>query len=216
LSYTVTVAQAGSYNPVARAAPGPNGGSIQFAFDGQALGTLTVTGTGVWQSWKDVSGPSMTLGAGTHILRLSFSGSGGGLFNLNRVRFSSSEPVVLSSFTLINAATDRPVAGYDPIPQNAVIDLDALGLSSISLRFNSTGTVGSVRFGLDANSNHRVDNGAPFSLAGDSGGDYAPWAFTTGSHTVSATPYSKANASGKVGSRQSVTFTLMRAPVGSG
>jgi hypothetical protein len=117
----------------------------------------------------------------------------------------------VASFTLINANTDAPVPGYESVPNGAVLDLSNLGTSSLSLRANtSPSTVGSVRFGLDGNASYRTENAAPYSLTGDTNGDYAPWSLGLGSHTVTATPYSSSGAGGSAGTPLTVTFTIQQ------
>jgi hypothetical protein len=63
---------------------------------------------------------------------------------------------------------------------------------------------------LNANSNFRTEQNAPFALASDDGkGNYYGWAFALGKHTVTATPYSLGSAKGQQGTPQTVTFTVV-------
>jgi glucose/arabinose dehydrogenase len=56
----------------------------------------------------------------------------------------------ISKVVLINASTQQPVPGFDPFPNNAVIDLGQLGAGPYALRaYTAPATVGSVRFALD-------------------------------------------------------------------
>ncbi len=126
----------------------------------------------------------------------------------------------VTNFTLINADTDLPVAGFNPIPSGATINLTLLPTSNLNIRANTTpSTVGSVRFGLDAAANFSTDNAVPYALAGGSGGNYAPWTPTLGSHTVTGTPFTRTNARGTAGKASSVTFlvtsTDSQPPVGA-
>jgi len=66
-----------------------------------------------------------------------------------------------------------------------------------------------VRFGYDGNANVRVENGSPYALAGDSSGNYYAWTPSAGSHSVTATPYAGANASGSAGASRTITFTVV-------
>ena len=70
----------------------------------------------------------------------------------------------VTSFTLINADTDQPVPGYDPIPNNATINLTTLGVPRINVRANVSGPVVSVRFGLNSNTNYRTENTSAICL----------------------------------------------------
>ena len=76
-------------------------------------------------------------------------------------------------------------------------------------------TVGSVTFNLDG-ALPTADNTAPYSLTGDVAGDYQPWTLGLGSHTVTATPYSEAEANGTQGESATVQFALFDSSSGSG
>lgn len=119
---------------------------------------------------------------------------------------------VAVSLTLIDADTNRPVPGYDPIPSGATLDLSKLPRTP-NLRANTAGRVGSVRFGLDGKDNAKTENVAPYALCGNSGGDYAPCGsgvFSPGGHRVNVTPYAGANAGGAASPGVSVNFTVVR------
>ena len=96
----------------------------------------------------------------------------------------------VSSLTLMNADTDRPVNGFDPIPNGATLDLSKLPTRNLNVRAN-VGRAGSVRFGLDRNKNYRTENNAPFALAGNSGSNYFEWTPSAGKHTLTATAYAR-------------------------
>jgi len=118
-------------------------------------------------------------------------------------------PQAVSSLTLINADTNQPIAGFDPISNGAMIDLSTLPTRNLNIRANtSPAVVGSVRFALDTNSNFRTESVAPYALAGDTNGDYYAWTPTVGSHTLRATPYSAANATGTVGTALTINFSV--------
>src|SRR4051812_37043319 len=80
----------------------------------------------------------------------------------------------VTSLTLINADSDQPVTGFNLV-QGATIDLAATG-RRLNIRADVIGTpVGSVRFNFDGNPAYRIENGAPYALATDTGGNYAAW-----------------------------------------
>jgi glucose/arabinose dehydrogenase len=116
----------------------------------------------------------------------------------------------VTSFTLINADTDQPIAGYDPIASGATLNLATLPSRNLNIRANtSPATVGSVRFALDGIANYGTDNVVPYALAGDvNGTDYLAWTPTVGSHTLTATPYASADASGAAGTARTLSFTV--------
>ena len=85
---------------------------------------------------------------------------------------SGSGPAV-TSLSLINADTNQPIAGYDPLPNGATLDLATLPTSHLNIRANtSPATVGSVRFALDGNSNYATETCRPMRSPGDSSGNY--------------------------------------------
>ncbi len=110
------------------------------------------------------------------------------------------------TFTLINADTDAPVAGFDPLKDGATLDLAALPTRNLNIRANAT-DVGSVRFNL--NSVQNVESVAPYALKGDDGGDYDAWTPAAGDYTLTATPYAQANAKGAAGTPFSLRFKVV-------
>ncbi|UOQ73010.1 PQQ-dependent sugar dehydrogenase [Hymenobacter cellulosilyticus] len=116
----------------------------------------------------------------------------------------------VTSFTLFNADTDQPIAGYDPLPAGATLNLATLPSRNLNIRANTNpATVGSVRFAYDANANFRTENSVPYALAGDNGPtDYLPWTPTVGNHTLTATPYTATGATGTAGQALTVAFTV--------
>ena len=105
----------------------------------------------------------------------------------------------VTSFTLINADSDQPIAGYDPIPSDAVLTLSGLPTSNLNLRANVSGSVGSVRFTWSgAESGTQTETTAPYALKGDTAGNYNAWTPSVGSYSLTATPYTGAGATGAV------------------
>ncbi len=74
----------------------------------------------------------------------------------------------VTQLVLVNAATDLDIA---PLTDGSTIDLAATG-TSLNVRAEVSGTVGSIRFSLDGQTNFQTENVAPYAQAGDSGGDY--------------------------------------------
>lgn len=115
----------------------------------------------------------------------------------------------VASFSLINADTDQPIAGFDPIASGATINLATLPTANLNIRANTApSSVGSVRFAYDGNGTFRTDDAAPYSLGGDTGGNYVAWTPSVASHTLTATPYSAAGAAGTAGTAKTVTFKV--------
>jgi hypothetical protein len=74
----------------ARVASATGGGAIELRVDGPSgpvVGRCTVSGTGGWQTWADVSCP-VSGATGTRDLYLTFTGGSGFLFNVDHWRFA--------------------------------------------------------------------------------------------------------------------------------
>ncbi|WP_442485363.1 malectin domain-containing carbohydrate-binding protein [Aeoliella sp. SH292] len=185
--------------------------------DGLPSGTLTST-------WSKVSGPgTVTFGntarpattanfsaPGTYVLQLS--ATDGVLTTASTVTINvSAVPVgpAVTSLTLINANTDLPIPGYENLTSGMQINLASLPTTNLNIRANTSGTIGSIKFGLDGNSNFRNEAGAPYALFGDSNGNYHGVQIPVGSHTVTATPYSSSTGTGTAGQGISISFTII-------
>src|SRR4051812_47848941 len=127
------------------------------------------------------------------------------------------------------APVPTPTASPTPVPQPAIIrlavvqvrtnatpavltdgaTLDLSKLGDINLRADTaTGSTASVIFKLDGKL-VRVENTAPFAVAGDDGkGHYNRWTLTNGRHTLTATPCGAANGSGTPGKIVLARFTV--------
>lgn len=116
----------------------------------------------------------------------------------------------VTSFTLVNADTDRDIG---PLAHLGTINLAKTG-PRLNVRANVAGSVASVRFALDLKGNYRTESGGPFSLAGDSAGNYAAWTPALGTHTLAATPYSGSGATGTAGTARAITFGVIDDPAG--
>lgn len=125
------------------------------------------------------------------------------------------------SITLINADTDEPIRGCDPIPEGAVIILSKLPTRNLNIRVNvRPAVVGSVRidvnhvkgFQIDAGTGRiqkdKVEQSPPYSLSDDKG-DYNPWTPDPGDYTVTATPYSERGAEGEAGKPVTLHFRVV-------
>ena len=75
LTYTANVTTAGTYTMTARVASPNSGRTVAVAEYGTTVATITVPNTGSFAAFRDVEVP-ITLGAGTHALRLTFAGDG--------------------------------------------------------------------------------------------------------------------------------------------
>ena len=121
----------------------------------------------------------------------------------------TAEGLTVSSFTLIDAGTDLPVSGFDPMPDGAILNLRELP-RGLNIRANTEGGVESVRFDFNGDAGYRTENVAPYALFGDSDGDYNRGKFLTGYNTLTATPYSLDGAQGDAGAAASISFSVLR------
>jgi hypothetical protein len=127
---------------------------------------------------------------------------------------SSSSPEAsdlrVASFTLINADTNKPIAGFEAIQGGTLtLNLNELPTANLNVQANtSPSTVGSVIFSLNSTAKYRVENEAPYTLAGDSYPNYHAWTPGPGTYAIAATPYSRSNGGGTVGAALSLTLTL--------
>jgi hypothetical protein len=101
-----------------------------------------------------------------------------------------------NTFSLVNTNVQgvvegETIAGYDPIQNNAVLDLNKVG-KALSIRANTTPTiVGHVDFVLDGTYTH-IETAAPYFLCSDNGDGTITNCiqyFTDGSHMLTITPY---------------------------
>ena len=111
------------------------------------------------------------------------------------------------TFTLINTESDEPIAAFDPMPQNAVLDFSVLP-KTVSIRANLTQEAGSVVFGLNENPSYRTESFAPYALCGDIKGDYFGCDLPIGEHVVTATAFSEAAGNGSEVESGSISFTV--------
>lgn len=116
-------------------------------------------------------------------------------------------PVVVS-FSLIDVDTGKPVAGHDPVPDDAVLAVATL--PRFNLRANlAPAPAGSVVFGFDGNAAFNVQNGPPYAAyaQGDKG-RYQAWTLAPGPHTLTATPYAAARGGGVPGGALTLVFRV--------
>ena len=113
--------------------------------------------------------------------------------------------IAVSSFTLVNAADDTDVSA---LSDGDIINLFVVG-NLLTIRANTDPEqVGSVGFELNGE-RIRVENNAPYALAGDSGGDYFDWTPDVGLYTLTATPYDESGGNGNSGNALTIQFEVI-------
>lgn len=177
-------------------------------------------------AWTKVSGPSATMAgattanlalsnlvAGTYVFRLTAKSTTGATATSDAtVAVVSSTGQTVTSFTLVNADTDKDIA---TLTSGYVINYSTIGTKNLNIRANTNpGTVGSVVFSL--NGAAKTESVAPYTFGGDAvtstGTNYnAMTALATGTHSITATPYSASSGSGTKGTPLTVSFSVTTA-----
>ncbi len=116
----------------------------------------------------------------------------------------------VTSLVLVNAKTNKPIG---PLKDGDTIDLAKVG-GRLNVVAAVRGQVGSVQFALDEKSKFRTESTAPFSLAGDTNGNFGNWTPSRGKHTIVATPFDQGQARGEQGRMLSVSFRVVGKPAG--
>jgi hypothetical protein len=106
----------------------------------------------------------------------------------------------------VNSNTGQDI---QTLPNGSTFSLATTG-THLNIRANTNpATVGSVKLVLSGTqSRTQTENGAPYTLFGDSGGVYNSWTPAVGSYTLKSTPYSSSGASGFPGTALTITFTV--------
>lgn len=113
------------------------------------------------------------------------------------------------SFSLINTETQKPIKDYEEVTENGKISIGKLPTKKINVKANIEGEAGSVRFMVPQKKLNRVENKAPYSLAGDLYGRFLPWNVVEGKYSLAAVPYHEADGRGTKGEhlRVDIEFT---------
>jgi hypothetical protein len=117
---------------------------------------------------------------------------------------------VVLGFELFNAGTNKKIADLN---EGDIVNLDDFGLSGFNIVAVVSGTsIGSLNFGVDNDDSFRLENGAPYALCGDDGGNFASCpasVFNSGTHTLTGTAYENGNKAGTTIAMTSVSFTIV-------
>jgi hypothetical protein len=112
----------------------------------------------------------------------------------------------ISGFTLINADTDYPIPGFEPIQDGAIINYQTLPTRKINIRIDpSPYLVDSLQVEFDGDLSLQTDDTYPFSVWGEINGDFKAITPDLGEHTLKVTPYNN----GKEGNPLTIKFTLI-------
>ena len=145
-------------------------------------------------SWNSVSWNSVSWNS------VSWNSSDFGSSNGN-----GSCTAAINQVTLVDADTGRDL---QPLFDGAVINIDEIGTRNLSVRVNTVGAVESVKFDLNGGSWTHIDNNVNYALAGVANGDYAPYTFADGLHTLTMTTHGADNAGGALGATLTLQFNV--------
>lgn len=110
----------------------------------------------------------------------------------------------VSKLVLVDALSDQDIG---ELTSGFNINLNEVG-RALNVRAEVNGTIGSIQFSLDSDANYRTENTPPYSLAGDTNGDYEAWTPTIGSHSITATAFSEASGGGDELDALTIVFTV--------
>jgi hypothetical protein len=200
---TLNATAAGTTSFYIAAAAGSGVGSMKFVVDGKKL--VRNASPFAW---------IRTLAVGKHTISVTPYSRDNGLGTKGATRsftFTVTKPAAVApkvtTLSLFNSDTDKAIAGFGDLRNGAVIDLAKIGAKHVNIVANTAGTTSSVRFKF--NSVFSTDNTAAFSLfGGSSATNLNGKALAPGKYTVTATPFSQDNASGKAGAARVVSFAI--------
>lgn len=103
LEYTVNVATAGNYDIAVRVASGGSGGDFKILFNNvDKTGTMSIGGTGGWQTWQTVTKTAVALSAGTQVMQFYLNTGG---LNVNAISITAT-PSGSTYYTIQNRWTN--------------------------------------------------------------------------------------------------------------
>ncbi len=132
-------------------------------------------------------------------------GDNGAPLSINFEVIDSNAPVI-TSFTLINANTNKPIGTLN---DRGTINLADYSANSFSVLANVEGVSRSVVFDFNERNRYKVENFAPYSIGGDFFGNFTPIQFSLGTNTITATPYKKLFGKGNAGTAITITFNVI-------
>ncbi|WP_229310725.1 malectin domain-containing carbohydrate-binding protein, partial [Larkinella arboricola] len=176
---------------------------LTYSVSGQATATITPT-TGAL-SWTPTSTGTFNL-----TVRVTDNGSPA-LSDQKIIIVTVNSPAggqQVINYSLMNADTEQEIK---VLTNGDQLNLNTLPTRNLNIRANtSPNTVGSVKMVLSGKqSKTQTETGAPYSLFGDTNGNYNPWIPAVGSYNLTTTPYSGASATGTAGTPLTITFTVV-------
>jgi hypothetical protein len=209
-----------------RADAGSGVASVKFVLDGTAVQTensapYSIAGESNGGSTYNVWTPS--IGAHTLVVtpysQVDAAGIAGTPITVNFTVVDDEEPDPpppppppptngITSLTLMNAVNDT---AYGPAANYPSISYATLETMGITFKAETVGKIGSIRWGLDGSS-YKIEGTAPYSINGDDNTNLRPFDVSKGEHTITATAYSAANATGAALGTITHSFTVVDTP----
>ncbi len=192
-------------------------GSVVFELSGQQSRThiensapfaLFEDNNGDFKNWTPEPG-SYTLIA-TPYSGPNGTGTAGATY---KVSFTVIDLISIKDFSLVEALWGSTLR---TMSDGSVLDLASTSYPIYNIRANTipnagVSSIGSVVFQLSgAQTLTQIENEAPYALFKDDDGDYRPWTPKVGSYTLTATPYSGPNGTGKAHVSKTINFQVIR------
>ncbi|MCA9912269.1 MAG: PKD domain-containing protein, partial [Anaerolineae bacterium] len=155
--------------------------------------------------------PTVDLNDGQNTINLVVTDDGGAQASdtqIITVDAPNVDPVVVTGFFLVDAFTDTD---FQPLLDNASLDINALPAGA-NIRVEISGTISDVVITLTGAVNQSVtESTAPYSLFGDTNGDFAAWTPVLGDYVLEAVPHLPGGAEG---TSLTINFSIVDGGVG--
>lgn len=201
--------------PVTGISISPTKASLEISKTLQLTSTLspsnasnkTVTWTSSDPSIAGVSSTGLVTGIKSGSVNITAKSQDGNFTATSQITVSTSVPLGISGFTLVNADTDSDIS---TISNGNIIDINQIKGFNLNIRVNTNPTtVGSVSIKLTGPVSESItENEVPYSLFGDSRGNYNGKILPEGNYTLEAIPYSDTDLGGTKGNLLSISFTI--------
>lgn len=201
--------------PVTGISISPTKASLEISKTLQLTSTLspsnasnkTVTWTSSDPSIAGVSSTGLVTGIKSGSVNITAKSQDGNFTAISQITVSTSVPLGISGFTLVNADSDSDIS---TISNGTIIDINQIKGINLSVRVNTNpSTVGSVSIKLTGPVSESItENSVPYSLFGDNRGNYNGKILPEGNYTLEAIPYSDTDLGGTKGNLLSISFTI--------
>lgn len=201
--------------PVTGISISPTKASLEISKTLQLTSTLspsnasnkTVTWTSSDPSIAGVSSTGLVTGIKSGSVNITAKSQDGNFTATSQITVSTSVPLGISGFTLVNADSDSDIS---TISNGTIIDSNQIAGLNLNIRVNTNpATVGSVSIKLTGPVGETItENAIPYSLFGDSRGNYNGKILPEGNYILEAIPYSEPDLTGTKGNLLSIGFTI--------